>query len=257
MVKLNSAGTLSQDLSYFLSLGKQKNIYIEKNINQKEQLLRVGFLNPFTQTTSINKIGAGTGINANKSDCTDSYYKSPLKQTSFQGFTGAEYSYMYNNKLLFVASIGKTQDNLSRKLCVDKYDIDYASKTQKVFNISYQNNGYNIGIMYDKLSDSELTNYSVISFAEKDFNNFYLYLSYIQRDDFDKSYTGNEDMIYYNLSEDTKIKLYYSSDNEENQAYSIGMNRYYKKFIFGLNIGSRDEVSTTNDLVSFSIKYYL
>jgi hypothetical protein len=252
-IKPLSAGSLTKTLSYFLSASKGgKNIYLQYN-KKKTNVIRAGFLNPYTQITSVNKISSNIGIGCDD-DC-DKIIKIPIQYSSLNGFKGVEYSYLKNNITLLV-SVGKTQDNLSQKTCIDKYDIDYANKTQKTISLKYNSNGLNIGIIRSDLSDSNLTNYTINLFVEKEFDNISLYISHIYNNEDIENYNGTQSMLYYDINTNYKIKAFNSFDTLNNKISSIGVDRFYKQFIFNITAGDKQTDDFDTTYLQLGIKYY-
>jgi len=239
-VKPFIAGTLTKEDSLFLTVGKNKNIYYQKNLHQQNHVIRAGFLSVYTQLSSINKIFSGTGTSCNNDDCTN-IFKTPLQKASIQSLKGVEYSYKRADSLLLL-SLGRTQDNTNRKTCVDKYDLDYANRTQIAASLKHSFNGYNLGIVYGKLQNSELTDYSIVSFLDKDFERFSAHIAYIYKKDKDFDYHGAEGMVSYKYDDTAFIKTTCSYDDDNlynNSSATIGFEKFFNHILFSSYIGYR------------------
>jgi len=296
-IKLFSAGSLTSNLSYFLSINKENpKGYFQYNINESEQVFRVGILSPFTQLGNINKLstnsglkgnngsdgknqnqknnranGNGNGKNSNGNGGGNQPYKTPIQNSYFRDYKGIEYSYLYDYSTLFLISFGKTLDNSTKKKkdtssnnnAQNDQDPDSADKEQLITAIRYQTtNGYYIGLMYDKIYDSEKTNYSIIAFLEKDFDKFLLNISYIYKNNKDdiKNYYGIENTLSYKIDETSNIKFIVNIDEDEesfeNRGYSIGYSKLYKDILFNIAQAKRKTITKDEDIFQVSINMF-
>ena len=256
-IKPFMAGTLTKSDSFFVSWGKSKNIYYQKNIEKEKHVIRTGFLSVYTQVSSINRISAGTGASCNDDSC-DNIFKTPIQKSSIKGIKGADYSYK-NGDTLALISIGRTQDNTNTKKCVDSYDIDYADKTQLSLALKQSFYNYNLGVIYSTIQDSELTNYSLISFLEKDFTQISFHIAYIYRDDILFTYQGFESMLSYRYDSELFFKSFYSYDEDysyDNQSFMLGFEKNYKNFILSLYAGARKNSDIDESLLKTAVKIY-
>ena len=122
-VKLYFAGTLNKYLSVFAMSRQNINTdnpnapklfqedssiaYVNLAFNEPEHLLRAGLMAPFTQLGNIQRSFADSALHGLPSGSKGKdMYKSPLQRAGLGNFKGAEYSYLYNNKLLFLVSYG-------------------------------------------------------------------------------------------------------------------------------------------------------
>jgi hypothetical protein len=239
-VKPFIAGTLTSEDSLFLTFGKSKNIYYQKNLHKQNHVIRAGFLSVYTQLSSINKIFSGTGTTCNNDDCTN-IFKTPLQKASIKSLKGVEYSYKRSNSI-FLLSLGVTQDNTKRKTCVDKYDLDYANRAQIAASFKHSFYGYNIGVIYGKIKNSELTDYSIVSFLDKDFEIFSTHFAYVYKKDKDFNYQGVEGMVSYRYDDTAFIKMTGSYDNDDlynNSSTTLGFEKIFNHLLFSSYIGYR------------------
>ncbi len=256
-VKPFFAATLTNEDSIFFSFGKTKNIYYQKNLNKQNHVLRGGFLSVYTQLSSIDKIFSVTGIASNNDDCT-SVFKTPLQKASIQSIKGIDYSYKRGNTMMLL-SLGVTQDNTRRKNCFTSYDLDYKDKTQISAAIKHSIYGYNLGFIYGKIKDSDMTDYSLLSFLDKDFEVISLHLAYVYKKDKSFNYQGVESMLSYRYDDTLFFKTAGSYDNDEffnNSSITIGFEKVYKHFIFSCYVGSRENMDNRESTFQTSVSMY-
>ncbi len=122
-VKLYFAGTLNQYLSVFAMSRQNINTnspnapklfqedssiaYVNVAFDEPRHLLRAGLMAPFTQLGNIQRSFADSALHGLPSGVKGrNMYKSPLQRTGIGNIKGVEYSYLYNDKLLFLVSYG-------------------------------------------------------------------------------------------------------------------------------------------------------
>ncbi|MRI58883.1 MAG: hypothetical protein C6H99_05185 [Epsilonproteobacteria bacterium] len=127
-VKLYFAGTLNKYLSLFAMSRQNINTenpnapklfqedsstaYINFAFNEPAHLLRAGLMAPFTQLGNIQRSFADSALHGLPAGIQGKeMYRSPLQRTGIGNFKGGEYSFLYNNKLLFLISYGDPVDH--------------------------------------------------------------------------------------------------------------------------------------------------
>ena len=251
------AGTFTSSDSLFFSLGNNKNIYYQKNINEENHVIRAGFLSVYTQLSSVNKLASQMSVSCNEDNC-ENIFKTPIQKASLQSIKGVEYSYKKDNTLI-LASLGVTQDNTNNKVCVDAYDLDYASEPQIALGIKHTLKGYNVGIIYSKIKNADLTNYSLVSFLDKDFQPFAIHFAYIYKDDTNQNYYGLESMLSYTYDDTLYFKIFGSYDDDllySNASGSVGFEKIYNHFIISSYLTQRKNNALHETMLQTSLKLY-
>ncbi len=127
-VKLYFAGTFNKYISLFAMSRQNINTnnpnapklfqedssiaYVNFAFNEPEHLLRAGLMAPFTQLGNIQRSFADSALHGLPSGTKGKdMYKSPLQRTGIGNYKGAEYSYLYNEKLLLLISYGDAVDH--------------------------------------------------------------------------------------------------------------------------------------------------
>jgi hypothetical protein len=222
--KLITSGTLTKNISYFANF-KKKNYF---QYNLKTQVLRAGFLNPFTPINSIDKMQSNLGVNANNKDCVE-IFKLPIANSNIKNYQGAEYSVAFND-VIALASIGKTQG--VPKHCQTKQDEDSAKNIQQLISLKYDGI-FTIGGLYSSINNTDLTRYSNIIYLEKEFDSLMVNLTYLYKNNTKTdNYTGYEGLVAYTINDYSNIKLFGSYDTTPDKLYNVSLSVGYTRQFF-------------------------
>jgi hypothetical protein len=184
-------------------------------------------------------------------------YKAPVPYAGFGLLKGAEYSYLYNEKALFLVNFGiPTAEDFA-----DDEDIQFSAafELQDV-------NGFNIGAVY---LHKELGNIDIDSYIfpiEKYFMNEQLLLraNFVYKDSsqYDNAYYGTQTSLTYGIDPDTHVRVIYNVDKDEAKETNTGLSFTYSKlwkdrFILHLT-GARHKGAVFDESVAkFSLYMFL
>jgi hypothetical protein len=152
-------------------------------------------------------------------------YKSPVPYAGFGLLKGFEYSYLYNDKALFLVNYGiPTAEDFA----------DEANDRQFSAALELQDiNGFNIAAVY---LHKELGNIDIDSYIiplEKYFMNEQLLFrtNFVYKDSsqYDNAYYGNQTSFTYGIDEDTHVRVIYSIDKDEAKETNTGLSFTYSK----------------------------
>jgi len=269
MIKALSAGTISKDLSYFLSLNRMRiKVYGQYKINEKYDKLRFGVLSPFLQSGNIDKISSNSGLKGNNGYSTNPYL-TPVQNSYFRNYRGVEYIHLYKNTTLST-SIGRTLNNSTLQKTntntsnspMNDLDPDSASKNQFITQLNTQlaTNRY-VGIMYDKIPDSTKTNYSILSYYQDIYNNILFNLIYVYKNNkILDDYNGIETTVGYSINDSSNLKFIYNIDQDEynfnNKGYSMVYSKTIDKIMLKVSLAHRDTSTNSEDILQTSISTY-
>ena len=257
-IKLFSGGSLTQNLSFFaltkktfnhikgketpnLFQEKTSKIYFQLNEQENKHVLRIGLMSPFTQFGNTKKAFSDSEIKGG------SYYKTPQKQASFLNYKGAEYSYLLNNKWLFLFSYGKTLSDKKQFITGMKYSTD---------------TNLNISVIYNKLKNNEKYNYSLLFPIEKTYNNFILNTVFVYKNNINiNNYYGIENSLVYNINDSSNIRTIINIDkdknDEKNYSYSLSYTKILQsRWMFRLTTIKIDTERKNNDYINSSFSLY-
>jgi len=194
----------------------------------------------------------------------------PLQTSSFSKFRGAEYSYLYNSKWLFLFSYGKPMEesdqhgqNRSQNNSSSHTGGGYGKNEdlyQFISGIRYQTDGgYKIGIMYNKFKTKRENSFSILVPIEKEFDKFTLNSSLIYKNSKNANdYYGMENAITYALNEDMYIRAIFNIDRDENKdhnyGYALSYSAIYKSTaLFHITAARKDTPNYDDDLITASV----
>jgi hypothetical protein len=152
-------------------------------------------------------------------------YKPSVPYAGFGLMKGVEYSYLYNNKALFLVSYGiPTAESFA----------DDSEDTQLTMAIELQNvDGYNFGAVY---LHKEIANIEIDSYilpVEKYFMNEQLLLrtNFVYKDNsqYDEPYYGSQSSMTYVVDDDTQVRAIYDISRDEAKATNTGLSFTYSR----------------------------
>ena len=152
-------------------------------------------------------------------------YKPSVPYAGFGLVKGLEYSYLYNNKALFLVNYGiPTAESFA----------DDDEDTQLTAAVELQNlHGFNIAAVYlhKELGNIEINSY--ILPIEKYFMNEQLLLrtNFVYKDSsqYENPYYGNQTSLTYGIDKDTHIRAIYTVDKDEAKNTNTGLSFTYGK----------------------------
>jgi hypothetical protein len=152
-------------------------------------------------------------------------YKTPVPYAGFGLVKGLEYSYLYNNKALFLVNYGiPTAEGFAD----DDEDRQFTAAVE-LQNI----NGFNIGLVY---LHKELGNIEYDSYVlpiEKYFMGeqllFRTNFVYKDSNQYENDYYGNQTSFTYGIDEDTHVRVIYAIDKDEAEETNTGLSFTYSK----------------------------
>jgi hypothetical protein len=185
-------------------------------------------------------------------------YKPPVPYAGFGLLKGFEYSYLYNEKALFLVNFGiPTAEDFA--------DDDEDRQFSAAFELQ-DINGFNIGVVY---LHKELGNIDIDSYIlpiEKYFMDEQLLLrtNFVYKDSsqYENAYYGNQTSLTYGIDEDTHVRVIYSVDKDEAKEINTGLSFTYSKlwkdrFILHLT-GARHKGAVFDESVAkFSLYMFL
>jgi hypothetical protein len=257
-IKLYAGGSITQNLSFFaltkkaFNTAKRKNTpnffeektsraYFQVNAQENKHVIRVGLMSPFTQFGNIQKAFSDSEIKG------ENYYKTPQKQASFSNFKGAEYSYLLDNKWLFLFSYGKT----------------ILEKEQFVTGVKYYSDSdLNVGMMYNKLKDNKKYNYSLLFPIEKSYNNFILNTVFVYKNNKTlNNYYGMENSLVYTINDTSNIRAILNidkdSNDDKNYSYTLSYTKLLQsRWMLRLTAIKIDGATKNNEYINTSLSLY-
>jgi len=184
-------------------------------------------------------------------------YKTAVPYAGAGLLKGIEYSYLYNDKALFLVNCGiptaeqfADDDDIQYLAAVELQDID----------------GYNFGVVY---LHKELGNIDIDSYilpVEKYFMNEQLLLrgNFVYKDStqYENDYYGFQSSMTYMMADDSQIRAIYNVDKDEAKNTNVGLSFTYSKlwnnrFVMHIT-GARHKGVTFNESVAkFSLYMFL
>ena len=185
-------------------------------------------------------------------------YKPSVPYAGFGLIKGIEYSYLYNNKAMFLVNFGiPTAEDFAN----DDEDIQFTAAVEL-----QDINGFNFGAVY---LHKELGNIDIDSYifpAEKYFMGEQLLLrtNFVYKDNsqYENPYYGNQTSLTYGIDEDTHVRIIYDISKDEakeaNSGLSFTYSRLWKdRFILHLT-GARHKGKVFDESVAkFSLYMFL
>ncbi len=222
--------------------------------------------NTNANNSSNNSASAqGGGENGNRP------YKTPIQNSYFRNYWGVEYSYQYNYNTIFMIGFGKTTNNSTDKKggssssnnAQNDLDPDSADKNQIVTGVRHvTDKGYAIGVMLDKIPDSDKTNFSTVTFMEKEVGKLYIYLSLVYKNNKNgySDYYGTENGLVYQLNNTSNLKTVVNIDNDEydfhNTGYLVSYSTMYKRVSLNISVAQRETATKRQNILQTSVKLF-
>ncbi len=152
-------------------------------------------------------------------------YKLPVPYTGIGLVKGIEYSYLYNNKALFLVNYGIPT---SPSFADDSKDSELTAGVEL-----REIGGYNFGLIYSHQELGNITSDSYILPIEKHFFDdqmmFQQSFVYKDSDQYDEQYYGSQTTLTYCLDEDSQIRGIVSVDRDEAKESGTGLSVTYSK----------------------------
>jgi hypothetical protein len=152
-------------------------------------------------------------------------YKLPVPYTGIGLVKGLEYSYLYDNKALFLVNYGIPS---SPSFADDDEDSELTTGVE-LRDIS----GYNIGLIYAHQELGNITSDSYILPIEKHFFNdqFLFQQSFVYKDSdqYDEPYYGSQTTFTYMLDDDSQLRTILSVDRDEAKETGSGVSVTYSR----------------------------
>lgn len=256
LAKLYLTGTLTESLSLWASSKEQFNpdkkdqrlfesgnsqLYLQYNILEAKHVIRAGLLSPLTQLGNVKRSVGHSGLHGGEGHGV--HYFSPLDRANVRKIKGAEYSYLFDNNLMLLASYGEqVKDSHGHGQHHGNGNGENAYLMQEENNaflagVTYKTeSNYKIGLIYNHTEFKDQTFYSLIMPIEKEFTSFILNSSLVYTNDSNDDYIGLENALTFPLGDMEHIKAIFNVDNDEfdnnNFGYSLGYTKIYNMFFF-------------------------
>ncbi len=151
-------------------------------------------------------------------------YALPIAYTQAGLMKGIEYSYLYNDKVLFLMNYGIPSSNAY----ATNDDIEYTVGLQ-----IKELNGYDLGFIYFHQEVANIETDSYIVPIEKSFLNEQLQFQqtfvYKESNQFEEPYYGSQTTLIYQIDEDSQIRTILSLDKDEAKENNSGYSVTYSK----------------------------
>ncbi len=152
-------------------------------------------------------------------------YMLPVPYTGVGLVKGLEYSYLYNDKALFLVNYGIPT---SAPYANDDEDSEFTTGVE-LRDIK----GYNIGLIYIHKEIGNITSDSYVLPIEKHFfdEQFLFQTSFVYKDSdqYVNSYYGSQTTLVYQLDEDSQIRTIISLDKDEAEENNTGVSITYSR----------------------------
>ena len=246
LAKLYLTGTLTDSLSMWASSKEQFNpdkddqklfesgnsqLYFQYNIEEAKHAIRVGLLSPFTQLGNLGRSMGHSGLHGGGGHGTN--YFSPLQHANVNKIKGAEYSYLFDNNMLLLASYGEQVQSHHGQ------GHGYSAQEEEAFlaGVTYRTeSNYKVGLIYNHTEVQNDTYYSFIVPIEKEFTSFIWNSSLVYANNSNDDYIGLENALTYPYGDMGHIKAIFNVDQDEfdnnNFGYSLGYTKIYDMFFF-------------------------
>ncbi len=186
-------------------------------------------------------------------------YKPPVPYAGFGLIKGIEYSYLYDNKVLFLVNYGiPTAEDFAD----DDEDIQFSAA------IELQDlDGYNIGIvcLHKELGNIDIDSYVLP--VEKYFMNEQLLFrtNFVYKDSsqYENPYYGSQTSFTYGIDKETHVRVIYDIDKDEAKNTNAGFSFTYSKLFYNDRAvmhltGARHKGSTFDESVAkFSLYLFI
>lgn len=248
LAKLYLTGTLTDSLSMWASTKESFNsnkddqnlfesgnsqLYFQYNILEAKHAIRVGLLSPWTQLGNVKRSMAHSGLHGGEGHGVN--YLSPLDHANVNKIKGAEYSYLFDNNVLLLASYGEQvldHHGQGHGGSVEDEDAFLAGVTYRT------ESNYKVGLIYNHTEVMGDTYYSLILPIEKEFTMFIWNSSLVYANDSKEDYIGLENAATFPMGDMGHIKAIFNVDNDEfdnnNFGYSLGYTKIYSMFFFSV-----------------------
>ncbi len=271
-------------------------LYTQLNFKGNQHLIRVGLISPLTSFGNIQKASADAGLKGyNENDNSDhaqnntnslqkygnttthgnqgeaqqggnTHYQTPIQNATVGNIKGGEYSYLFQDKLLFLLSYGTPIDksnsnsdhgNSENQTTLYSGDDDY----QMMGALRYStDNGYKIGLIYNQYEKEGQENFSALLPIEKRFNKFHIVSTLVYRDENiqEDEYYGWENSLIYTLTEHDYLRgvidvAQEGEENDESYGLSLTYSKSYKSALFHLTGARRDTPEESENLFLGSV----
>ena len=206
-------------------------LYLQYNILEAKHAIRVGLLSPFTQLGNLGRSMGHSGLHGGDGHGVN--YFSPLEHANVNKIKGAEYSYLFDNNVLLLASYGEqvqSHHGQGHGYSVEEEDAFLAGVTYRT------ESNYKVGLIYNHTEVRDDTYYSLIVPLEKEFASFIWNSSLVYANDSNEDYIGLENALTFPVGDMAHVKAIFNVDNDEfdnnNFGYSLGYTKIYNIFFF-------------------------
>jgi hypothetical protein len=247
LAKLYLTGSLTDSLSLWASSKEQFNsdkedqklfesgnsqLYFQYNILEVKHAIRVGLLSPLTQLGNVKRSMGHSGLHGGEGHGMN--YFSPLDRANVNKIKGAEYSYLFDNNVLLLASYGEqVQGHHGKGHAYSREDDNDAF----LAGVTYRTeSSYKVGLIYNHTEVQGDTFYSLILPIEKEFTSFIWNSSLVYANNSNDDYIGLENALTFPMGDMEHIKAIVNVDEDEfdnnNFGYSLGYTKIYNVFFF-------------------------
>lgn len=249
LAKLYLTGTLTDSLALWASSKEQFNsdkddqelfestnsqLYFQYNILEAKHVIRVGLFSPLTQLGNIHRSMGHSGLHGGEGHGVN--YFPPLHHANVSKIKGAEYSYLFDNNVMLLASYGEQVRGHHGKGHAYSRDDDNDAFLAAV---TYRTeSSYKIGLIYNHTERDDENFYSLILPIEKDYTSFIWNSSLVYANDSNEDYIGLENAFTFPMRDMEHIKAIFNVDSDENDdtnfGYSLGYTKIYDMFFFSV-----------------------
>ena len=247
LAKLYLTGTLTDSLALWASSKEHFNpdkddqklfesgnsqLYFQYNILEAKHAIRVGLFSPLTQLGNVHRSMGHSGLHGGEGHGLN--YFPPLHYANVSKIKGAEYSYLFDNNVMLLASYGEQVRGHHGK------GHEYSTKDDNdafLAAVTYRTeSNYKVGLIYNHTERDDETFYSLILPVEKEFTSFIWNSSLVYANDSNEEYIGLENALTFPIGDMEHIKAIFNVDNDEfdntNLGYSLGYTKIYNMFFF-------------------------
>ncbi|WP_373028877.1 hypothetical protein [Sulfurovum sp.] len=247
VTKLYLTGSLTDSLSLWAASKEQFNpdkddqklfesgnsqLYFQYNILEAKHAIRVGLFSPLTQLGNVHRSMGHSGLHGGEGHGVN--YFSPLDRANVNKIKGAEYSYLFDNNVLLLASYGEqVKGHHGKGHAYSREDDNDAF----LAGVTYRTeSSYKVGLIYNHTEVQGDTFYSLILPIEKEFTIFTWNSSLVYANDSSDDYIGLENAFTFPMRDMEHVKVIFNVDNDEfdnnNFGYSLGYTKIYNMFFF-------------------------
>ncbi len=135
----------------------------------------------------------------------NTHYQTPIQNASIGNMKGVEYSYLFNNKLMALISYGESIDkgNQGANSKGNNQQQNLDDNYQLIGGLQYKtDNGYSVGIIYNRYEKMGQDNFSILLPIEKSFDKAQLISTLVYKDETaqEDSYYGIENSLIYSIT---------------------------------------------------------